>query len=85
MSKRSYMLIAALAIAFAGMVFFIAWDNDIPMREMGGYALFGVLLITLPLVALIRPNLIGTGAWGTRWCRYIFGAFALAFLGCWAP
>ena len=79
MAKRSLVLISALAIAFAGMVAFIFWQYDIPMRELGGYILFGVLLVAIAFVSILRPNLIPSGAVRGRWPRQVFGAFALAF------
>jgi hypothetical protein len=65
MVKRSYVLISALAIAFAGMVAFMSWQYDVPMRELGGYILFGILLVVIALVSAARPNLdqIGSCAW----------------------
>jgi hypothetical protein len=78
MAKRSYVLISALAIAFAGMVWFMSRQYDTPMRDMGGYILFGVLLVTIALISILRPNLIGSAVRG-RWPRQVLGAFALAF------
>ncbi len=79
MAKRSSLLILALAIAFAGMVAFMSWQYDTPMREMGGYVLFGILLVVIALVSVVRPNLIPSTAVRGRWPRQVFGAFALAF------
>ena len=79
MVKRSSLLILALAIAFAGMVAFMSWQYDTPMREMGGYVLFGILLVVIALVSVVRPNLIPSTAVRGRWPRQVFGAFALAF------
>jgi hypothetical protein len=77
--KRSYVLISALAIAFAGMVAFMSWQYNMPMREMGGYILFGILLVVIAIVSAFRPNLIKSTALRGRWPRQVFGAFALAF------
>ncbi len=79
MAKRFYVLISALAIAFAGMVAFISWQYDTPMREIGGYILFGVLLVVIALVSIIRPNLIRSAAVRGRCSRKVIGAFARAF------
>jgi hypothetical protein len=79
MAKRTYVLILALAISFAGMVAFISWQYNTSMRELGGYILFGVLLVAIAFVSIVRPNLIPTGAVRGRWPRQVFGAFALAF------
>jgi hypothetical protein len=79
MAKRTYVLISALAISFAGMVAFISWQYNTPMRELGGYILFGVLLVAIAFVSIVRPNLIPSGAVRGRWPRQVFGAFALAF------
>jgi len=61
MAKRTYVLISALTIAFAGMVAFISWQYNTPMRELGGYILFGVLLVAIALVSIVRPELMLPG------------------------
>jgi prepilin signal peptidase PulO-like enzyme (type II secretory pathway) len=64
MVKRSYVLISALAITFAGMVAFMSWQYGMPMREMGGYILFGILLVVsaLCLCCQTKPDQIDSYA-----------------------
>jgi hypothetical protein len=79
MAKRSYVLISALAIAFVGMLVFFSEQDNTPVREMGGYILFGVLLVGIAIVSIVRPNLIRSASVQGGWPRQAFGAFALAF------
>jgi hypothetical protein len=40
----------------------MSWQYGMPMREMGDYILFGILLVVIALVSAVRPNLIKSTA-----------------------
>jgi len=77
MARRHYILIGLLALGCIAMAFFVASNNDVLLRDMAGYGLFGVLLVVIAIVSLRKE---GSGSLGVpRWLKQVFGAYALAF------
>jgi branched-subunit amino acid permease len=77
MSRRQYILLGIMALGFVAMAWFVAWDNGIPMTQMVGYCLAGVLLVAVAVISLMKER---TGALGlSGWIKVVFGSYALAF------
>ncbi len=79
MAKRSAVLIAALAFAFICMCCFLAWHNDSSLQDMAGPALFGVLLVAVAFITIIKPDSVSSAIPRSALAKQLFGAFALAF------
>jgi amino acid transporter len=77
MTGRQRILLVLLALGVVAMGWFVASDNGLPLAQMAGYGLFGLLLVLVAILSLRKER---AGALGlSRWLKYAFGSFALAF------
>lgn len=79
MNRRSYILIAVMAIAFVAMVWFITLRNEMPMGDIRRSVLFGILLVGIALISVRQGSWVGVWRLSTGgWAKYLLGSFALA-------